>query len=197
MAIGFWRRVQSGCLKRGGWPPLLLFMAAAFMWMLPGLALRAHNSCDWHAANDTEPDFLHYDTAHDSDGDGIGCEQITGLPPDSGAEATTVVFAEVVAVGERVDPTEDEQAALDAEDEGDAGPSVALATLLVNSNFRRGPGLGYYIVGGGAAGSAYQWVQAQYGSGGYIWYQLSLPNGEGWVRGDLVEARSAEGEIVP
>lgn len=62
----------------------------------------AHNSCDWHVANDLEPDFAHYDAHHDDDGDG-------------------------------------------------------------------------------SAGSVYEWTQAQYGSGGYLWYQLVLPAGEDWV----------------
>ena len=59
------------------------------------------------------------------------------------------------------------------------------------------PGLAFVIVGGGASGSVYQWTQAQYGSGGYIWYELVLPAGAGWVRGDLITLLDMQTQINP
>ena len=148
----------------------------------------ADNSCDWHAANDAAPDFTHYDTEHDSDGDGIGCETITG---NSTAIETTITLIELDETGSFVEetpqtaaqPPEDAPALSDAQPVP-AAPSVR---LLANSNFRAAPGLQFAIVGGGASGSIYEWTTAQLGPAGYIWYRLALPGGAGWIRGDLVD----------
>ena len=66
-------------------------------------------------------------------------------------------------------------------------PAVPSVRLRVNSNFRAAPGLQFAIVGGGAMGSIYEWTAAQLDRAPMVWYELSLPNGEGWVRGDLVD----------
>ena len=145
----------------------------------------ADYSCDWHEANDAEPDFAHYDAYHDSDGDGIGCELITGLPA---VPETTITLVELDETGSFIEEstTPDPTPVPDAP--AAAVPSVL---LLVNSNFRQGPGLQYVIVGGGAADSIYQWTSAAYGNGGWIWYELVLPGGPGWVRGDLIRLLDA------
>ena len=183
---------------RGAGPGLSLVgrFLFALVVVCGGGRAAADNTCEWHQGNDAEPEFAHYDSEHDDDGDGIGCDQITGLPP---SEGSTVIFAEEVGVGETVDLEELEGGDLPAgavdDDEGvvdDEWADIASVTLLVNSNFRRGPGLAYVIVGGGAAGRRYQWTQAAYGNGGYIWYELALPAGAGWVRGDLVDRRNAD-----
>ncbi len=145
----------------------------------------AHNSCVWHAANDVAPDFAHYDAEHDDDGDGIGCPTITGLPP---VPETTTILIELDETGSYVEDTPTTAPDTVPATTASAVPSVE---LLVNSNFRRGPGLAFVIVGGGAAGSVYQWAAAEYGADGYIWYRLVLPAGEGWVRGDLIRLLDA------
>ena len=162
----------------------------------------ADYDCDWHAANDgLPPDFAHYDAEHDSDGDGIGCETITGL---SEAElglllgslpGETVVFhtplIELDETGSYIEeaPPTAAQALDDAPAVSNAQPVPAVPSvrLRVNSNFRAAPGLQFAIVGGGAMGSVYEWTTAQLGPAGYIWYRLALPGGAGWVRGDLVD----------
>lgn len=149
------------------------------------LLVRAHNSCDWHAVNDIDPDFAHYDAHHDGDGNGFGCESITG--EDTGVE-TTITLIELDETGSFIE--ESPAASTDPTPETSA-PAVPSVELLANSNFRRGPGLAFAIVGGGASGSIYQWTQAQYGNGGYIWYELILPAGAGWVRGDLIRLLDA------
>jgi hypothetical protein len=164
------------------------FLLAALL--LPSLTLRADNSCDWHEANDDPPAFEHYDAEHDNDGDGIGCEQITGISSADmesllGPATEEVVYAEPVPIGETVDLSEElPTAATDQEDDAPAIPSVR---LRVNSNFRGGPGLAFPIVGGGARDSVYAWTDARYGINNYIWYHLILPDGRGWIRADLID----------
>ena len=145
----------------------------------------AHNSCDWHETNDAEPDFAHYDAHHDSDGDGIGCELITGLPS---IPETTTTLIELDETGSFIEESTTPVPTPEPETPAAAVPSVE---LLANSNFRRGPGLAFTIVGGGASGNVYQWTSAAYGSGGYIWYELALPAGAGWARGDLIRLLDA------
>lgn len=144
--------------------------------MLCVTSVLADFSCDWHEANDFPPDFSHYDAEHDYDGIGFGCPLITGFAAEPVLTETEIdaLFAEYLNADP--DPTPETPA-----------PAVPSVELLANSNFRRGPGLAFVIVGGGSTGSVYQWSQAQYGSGGWIWYELVLPAGTGWVRGDLIQ----------
>lgn len=152
-------------------PPNTLITASfLYLVLLSAIPAFADFSCNWHEANDLQPDFPHYDVVHDSDGDGIGCEQITGI-----AHASNLSEAEIAAHMEIL-----------------TTPAVPSVELLANSNFRRGPGLSFAIVGGGTTGSVYEWTSAQYGSSGWIWYKLVLPAGEGWVRGDLIKLLDAD-----
>lgn len=149
-----------------------LLITLFFLLVTPVVADR---NCGWHAANDDAPDFLHYDSLHDSDGDGIGCDTIT----DEGtAIETTITLIELDETGSFIE-------------QSPTAPAVPSVELLVNSNFRRGPGLAFAIVGGGSPGSVYQWTSVAYGSGGWIWYELVLPAGSGWVRGDLIRLLDA------
>ena len=192
--------VVTVCLQKGARAGfgLVWRFGLALAVAVGGAPAGADRSCDWHLANDDSLDFAHYDSVHDRDGDGVGCDQMFGAAP---VTVSTVVFGEELAVGERIELSELEDGALlvggsdavDVADDDEGFSETAAATLLVNSNFRRGPGLAYYIVGGGAAGSEYEWTQAAYGSGGYIWYELALPAGAGWVRGDLVDVRGGVG----
>ncbi len=159
---------------------LILLLVLLFCYLIPPAA--ADRDCDWHAANDAPPDYAHYDAVHDYDGDGIGCDTITGE-----AQIKPVTQEELDAIVEAVA----EELETQPDDETAAVPSVPSVALRANSNFRSGPGLAFVTVGGGATGSVYEWTAAQYGAGGYIWYKLVLPAGAGWVRGDLVDLLNA------
>ena len=148
-------------------------------------------SCDWHEANDFPPDFAHYDAKHDYDGIGFGCPLITGFAPEPVLTDAELDALFDVGVGENDAPHPPTPR------QRRPRPAVPSVELLANSNFRRGPGLAFVIVGGGASGSVYQWTQAQYGSGGYIWYELVLPAGAGWVRGDLITLLDMQTQINP
>ena len=179
-------------------------MAVIFLFLIGSVFSYADRSCEWHRRNGGSA--AHYNRSHDRDGDGIGCEGNPGAGRTSTsggpAQPTRTPFPRIVwatptlpgVTSIAVTPTPTLPVAMSIAVTPTAAPtnipsnecSQYRITLKYRSNFRARAGTQWDIVGVANSGTVYCSRLSIRAVDGFVWYHVRLPNGWGWIRGDLV-----------